>query len=261
MTDALVQQHGRLVGRTCLVTGGTRGIGAAVARVFASEGAAVVLIGRDDEAGQGVAAEISATGANARYLRCDVRHEREVRSVVEAAAGPSGRLDVLVNAAGSTTSAPVEVATLGDWEAVFASNVSSTFLVCKHAIPYLRASGRGSIVNLGSTYAFVGVPGSSAYAATKAAVVSLTRTLALELAGQIRVNALCPGATRTPLMDAWLAQQPDSDAALRVLTDGHPMGRVSTPEEQARAALFLASDDASFITGAALLVDGGYTAR
>jgi NAD(P)-dependent dehydrogenase (short-subunit alcohol dehydrogenase family) len=172
-----------------------------------------------------------------------------------------GRLDVLVNNAGITVSGTVEDTTLDDWRAVLDANITTMFLVTKYAIPALRRSSAGSIINLGSTYGVVGAAGSAAYAVSKAAAINLARTLALELAGDgIRVNALCPGATATPMNIEWLAAQPDPEQARRALVAKHPIGRMSSPEEQAGAALFLASDDASFVTGHALMADGGYTA-
>jgi NAD(P)-dependent dehydrogenase (short-subunit alcohol dehydrogenase family) len=151
---------------------------------------------------------------------------------------------------------------LADLEFVLSRNVTSMFLMSREAIPILRRSSSPSIINLGSTFAFVGASGSAAYALTKAAAVSFTKTLALELARDgIRVNALCPGATETRLYDEWLGAQADAAQAKADLFAKHPMGRIGKPEEMARAALYLASEEASFVTGHALLVDGGYTAQ
>jgi NAD(P)-dependent dehydrogenase (short-subunit alcohol dehydrogenase family) len=252
---------GRLAGRVALVTGGSQGIGAAVVRLFAAEGAAVTFTARGVAGGRALERGLRAQGLRVRFVRADVSREPQVRRLIAGLVAADGRLDIVVNAAGITASGPVEGFTLRDWRSIFDANVAGTFLVCKHAVPHLRASGYGSVVNLGSTYGFIGVPGSSAYAATKAAVISLTRSLALELAPDgVRVNALCPGATATPMNLTWLAAQPDPEGALRLLTAQHPIGRLATPEEQAQAALFLASDAASYVTGTTLLVDGGRTA-
>jgi NAD(P)-dependent dehydrogenase (short-subunit alcohol dehydrogenase family) len=258
---AAVAVPGRLAGRTALVTGGSQGIGEAVVRLFAAEGARVVFCARGAGAGMAVEDAVRAAGGEARFTACDVSREDQVQRLIAATVEAFGRLDIVVNAAGITASGRVEDFPLQTWEDIFRVNVTGTFLVCKHAVPHLRASGNGSIVNLGSTYGFIGVAGSAAYSATKATVISLTRSLALELAADgVRVNALCPGATLTPMNIEWLDAQPDRAAALRTLTEAHPIGRLSTPDEQARACLFLVSDDAAYVTGTTLLVDGGRTA-
>jgi NAD(P)-dependent dehydrogenase (short-subunit alcohol dehydrogenase family) len=253
---------GRLDGSVTLVTGGSQGIGEAIVRLFAAEGSHIVFCARRDEPGISVEASVREAGGDATFVRCDVTDEAEVERLIAATVASHGALDIVVNAAGITESGSIEDFKVEAWRRMFEGNVTSSFLVCKYAVPHLRASRRAAVINLGSTYGFIGVPGSGAYAATKAAVISLTRTLALELASDgVRVNALCPGAVRTPLHLEWLDAQPDPEEALAKLTAVHPIGRISTPEEQARAALFLASDDASFVTGHTLLVDGGRTTQ
>lgn len=253
---------GKLDERTALVTGGSRGIGEAVVQLFASEGANVVFCARSEEDARRVEMQTRTNGGEATFVQADVSNESDVARVVTATVSTYGALDILVTSAGVTASGPIEDVSVRSWRDVFDANVLGTFLVCKHAAPHLRASAHGSVIILGSTYGMIGVPGSSIYAASKAAVISLARSLALEWAGDgVRVNALCPGATETPLHRTWLEAQPDADAAIRELRALHPLGRISSAEEQARAALFLASDDASFVTGHTLLADGGFTAQ
>jgi NAD(P)-dependent dehydrogenase (short-subunit alcohol dehydrogenase family) len=251
----------RLAGKVALVTGGTLGIGAAIVQLFAREGAQVAFCARRRAAGLRLEAKLAAEGLNVSFWPADVAAEAEVRNVIVRTVKRYGRLDVVVNNAGVSASAPLEATSLKEWQRVVENNLTSMFLVCKHAIPYLRRSGAGSIINLGSTYGVVGAPGSAVYAVTKAAAINLSRTLAAELApDRIRVNALCPGATDTPLHRRWRASQPDPEDSWRVLVARHPMGRLATPEEIALGALYLASDESSFVTGHALMVDGGYTA-
>jgi NAD(P)-dependent dehydrogenase (short-subunit alcohol dehydrogenase family) len=251
----------RLAAKVALVTGGSRGIGEATVRLFAAEGASVVFCGRDQDAGEALERDLVQGGAPVAFVACDVTYERDVERLVEATVGRFGRLDIVMNNAGITATGTIETTSLETWRRLMDGNLASMFLVCKHTIPVLRASGGGSIINLGSTYGVVGAAGSGAYAVTKAAAINLSRTLALELAqDNIRVNALCPGATATPMNLEWAASTGDSEGALGALIARHPIGRLSTPDEQARAALFLASDDSSFMTGHAMLVDGGYTA-
>lgn len=259
--DAVGRGGGVLDGRVALVTGGTKGIGEAIVRRFAAEGARVAFCARHADEGEALEAALRADGLAVRFERADVGHEDEVRALVAGVIAAFGRLDIVVNAAGITAAGPLEATSLATWNAVIEANLTSQFLVCREVIPHLRAAGGGSIINLGSTYGTVGAAGSAAYAVTKAGAINLSKSLALELAPDgIRVNALCPGATATPMSLDWLAAQPDPEAANAALVGKHPLGRLATPDEQARAALFLASEAASFVTGHALLVDGGYTA-
>jgi NAD(P)-dependent dehydrogenase (short-subunit alcohol dehydrogenase family) len=251
----------RLAGKVALVTGGTRGIGEAVVRVFAAEGASVVFCGRSREPGVALQAELERDGHASLYVTADVSQEDDVRGLLATTLERFGRLDIVVNNAGTTASGPIEGFSLEAWHDVMEHNVTSMFLVAREAIPVLRASGGGSIINLGSTFGVVGSAGNAAYGVSKAAAISFSRHLALELAPDgIRVNALCPGAMATPMNREWAEAQADPEGEQRALAARHPIGRIGQPEEAARAALFLASGDSSFVTGTALMVDGGYTA-
>jgi NAD(P)-dependent dehydrogenase (short-subunit alcohol dehydrogenase family) len=185
-----------------------------------------------------------------------------VAAWVDGAAAEHGRIDGIVNNAGIAPADPLENVSVEVWREVIDCNVTSMFLVTRAAIKHLRAAGGGSIVNLGSTFGVVGAGGSSVYSLTKAAAISLSQSLALELApDRIRVNALCPGGTQTEFLEDWFVSTGDPDGTRDWLVGRLPIGRLGQPDEQAAAALFLMSDDASFVTGHALLVDGGYTAQ
>jgi len=251
----------RLEGKIALITGGNRGIGEAMVRLFSAEGAKVVLTGRRAETEEGVAAQLRALGRDVTFLRGDVREEASVAELIAAVLDRHGRLDVVVNNAGIAPASPVEAMDVALWDDLMAVNVRGMFLTSKHAIPALRET-KGCIINLGSTFGVVGAAGSAAYAVTKAAAINFSKSLALELAPDgIRVNAICPGGTDTEFLHEWFESTGDARGTEQWLIDHHPLGRLGTPAEQARAALFLASDEASFITGHALLVDGGYTAQ
>jgi 2-keto-3-deoxy-L-fuconate dehydrogenase len=238
----------RFAGRRALVTGAGSGIGEAVARGLHAEGAEVVLADAVGGRVEGVAAEL---GERAEPLALDVRDEAAVAAAVEG-------LDVLANIAGvgSTTNAPdtpVEV-----WDDVFAVNARGTFLCCKHAIPSMVERGGGAIVNMASVAGLVGLPNRAAYCASKGAVISLTRALAIDhVRDGIRVNAVCPGTVDSPWVRRLVEDVGESLDALRAR---QPMGRLGATDEIAQAVLYLASDAAAFVTGSALVIDGGLTA-
>ncbi len=257
MTHAPSPRAPRFQGKVALVTGGNRGIGLATARALAGEGARVVLMARNAELG--AAAAESLEGGS--FAAGDVRSAGDCVRAVEHAVQTHGRLDLLVNSAGVIyRNRTVEEHTEEEWDATFDTNVKGTFLMCRAALPHLRRV-RGCIVNLSSYVGLVGFPGSSAYAASKAAIINLTRTIALDHAAEgVRANCVCPGSVDTEMIhDAW-QQTGDPQAAARAWAEKHPLGRIATAGEVSSAILFLASDDASFVTGVALPVDGGITA-
>jgi NAD(P)-dependent dehydrogenase (short-subunit alcohol dehydrogenase family) len=248
---------GRLTGKTALVTGGGGAIGGAIARLFAAEGAAVLVLDERAEAAATVAAAIASAGGRAESMVGDVAEEATARIAVERAVAAFGGLHVLVNVAAAVTpDAAVESLALEDWNRAFAVNLGGAFLMSKHTVPRLRAAGGGAIVNIASQLGRIGVPRRAAYCSTKAAVIHFTTILAAEVARDgIRVNSISPGVIETPRTTRRFARPEDLRAARGPL---HMLGRVGQPDEVARAALFLASDDASFTTATDLLVDGGY---
>lgn len=252
----------KLEGRVALVAGASRGIGEAMVRRFAEEGAQVLFCARREELGRAIEDDLRGRGLDVTFRRADVTDETAVEGLMTAAGDLYGGLDVLVTCAGIAPTAPIEEMDLATWDEVMRINVTSMFLLTKHAIPLLRRSEHGSIITLGSTFGHVGAGGSAAYAVTKAAAINFAKSTALELAGDgIRVNSLCPGGTSTEFLQEWFESTDDPSGTEDWLVSAHPLGRLGTPDDQARAALFLASDDSAFITGHGLLVDGGYTAQ
>jgi NAD(P)-dependent dehydrogenase (short-subunit alcohol dehydrogenase family) len=246
----------RFENKVVLITGGTRGIGFATAQLFAREGAQVVIVGRDADKTTDAAREIPGRG-EAGDVSVAVDCERIVSRILSL----HGHLDVLVNCAGVIyRNRTVEGTSEEEWDATFDINVKGTFLMCKYALPALRET-RGCVVNMSSYVGLVGFAGTSAYAASKAAILNLTRSMALDHAREgIRVNAVCPGSVDTEMIHTAWQQFEDVEQARKLWAEKHPLGRIASPEEVAQAILFLASEDASFITGAALPVDGGITA-
>jgi NAD(P)-dependent dehydrogenase (short-subunit alcohol dehydrogenase family) len=251
----------RLRGKTAIITGAATGIGKASALLFAQEGANLMLADLDEPKGEQVAQDIRSSGGRAVFVRTDVSISADVHSLVRRAAALEGKIDVLFNNAainyfGKVTDTPEEV-----WDRVMNVNVRSVFLGCKYTIPVMLEHGRGSIINTASAAGLVGLKDLAAYTASKGAVMQLTKNLALDYAaGGIRVNALCPGVTATEMTLKVIADSPDPAAARRRFDTGRPMGRMGEPAEIAQAALFLASDESSFVTGTFLLADGGYCA-
>jgi NAD(P)-dependent dehydrogenase (short-subunit alcohol dehydrogenase family) len=251
---------GRLDGKVALITGGSSGMGMVASKLFAEEGAKVVLTDVADEAGEGVAKEIDATGGDAAYVHADVSSEDDARAMVATAVERFGGLHVLYNNAGVMLpdDGSVHSTDASIWDTTLAINVKGVVHGCKYGIPAMIDSGGGSIVNVASFVAWMGAATSqTAYTASKGAVLAMTREIAVEYARKgIRCNALCPGPIDTPLLAELLA-----DPARRQRRFVHiPMGRLGQADELAKAALFLASDDSSFMTGASLIVDGGITA-
>jgi NAD(P)-dependent dehydrogenase (short-subunit alcohol dehydrogenase family) len=246
----------RFENKVVLITGGTRGIGFATAGLFAKEGARVVIVGRDKGQTTEAARQVLGRGEAGDVSRA-ADCERTVSRTLELHA----RLDVLVNCAGVIfRNRTVEGTSEEEWDMTFDVNVKGTFLMCKYALPALRET-KGCIVNVSSYVGLVGFAGTSAYAASKAAILNLTRSMALDHAREgIRVNAVCPGSVDTEMIHTAWQQFGDVERARMLWAEKHPLGRIATPEEVGRAILFLSSKDASFITGAALPVDGGITA-
>jgi len=246
-----------LKNKTVLVTGGTSGIGAAIARAFASAGASVALSGRDLARGEAVAAETGGV-----FLAADVSKQDSCGALIEDVVRRFGRLDVLVNNAGIFHRGDAVETSDDHWRQTMTVNVDAPFWLSRAAIPVMRRQGGGAIVNIASDWALVGGRRAVAYCTSKGALLQMTRAMALDHAKEgIRINAVCPGDTDTPMLEAELAaNDPARQAALAEHGAGIPMGRIGLPEEVAKAVLFLASAHASFTTGAALLVDGGHTA-
>lgn len=251
----------RLAGKVALITGGGTGIGRACARMFAREGARLAVAGRRRAPLEAAVAEIATAGGEALAVECDVSDRGQVERAIWTLVERFGALHCVVNNAGVLLVATVEETSDEDWTRVMAVNLTGTFLVSRAALPELRRAGGGTIVNVASVLGLVGMKQRAAYIASKTGVVGLTRAMALDHAAEgIRVNCICPAIVETELVRDLYKKQADPAAAMRARTATLPLGRLGKPEDVANMAVFLASEESSWLTGAALPLDGGLTA-
>lgn len=253
---------GRFAGKVVVVTGGAQGIGRAIAEKFHSAGASIYIVDRNAQAGrEAVSSMIGSTGVPAALIQADLSDEGAIRRIAKELGSLSQHVDVLVNNAGIEIEQAIENLTIEAWERTQAVNLRAPMLLSQALLPYFPASG-GAIINISSIHATHAFPNSISYACSKAALLALTRNLALELAGrQIRVNAICPGYIDTQLWDDYLKGVDNPEQLAETTRALHPLGRRGLPEDIAGAALFLADSDSSFMTGGHLVIDGGLTLR
>jgi NAD(P)-dependent dehydrogenase (short-subunit alcohol dehydrogenase family) len=251
----------KLAGQTAWIGGGASGIGAAVAELFAEEGARVAVVDVQAALGEKLVRRIGRGGGQAIFTPCDVAKEAEVQASIEQAVEQFGGLQIVVNCAGVVHVAKLERYGADEWDQLMGVNVKSIFLAVKHALPALRKNQHSYVVNIGSISSFVGQASTPAYTASKGAVLQLSRSIALDYAADgLRSNCICPGITDTPMLRFHLSKSPDPDAALAARLRRVPLGVAMQPRDIAKAALYLACEDSSGITGTSLVVDGGYTA-
>ena len=251
----------RLQNKTALITGGGTGIGRACAEIFALAGAGVIIAGRRLEPLEEVAAAITASGGRCLAQRCDVSGSRDVEQLLAQTLDVFGSLQVVVNNAGLWLKGSAEETSEADWDRIISVNLTGVFLVSRAAIPHLRRAGGGSIINVGSILGLVGMKRRVAYAASKGGVTLLSKAMALDLGpDNIRVNCICPGIVETDLVRELLRQSVDPEAERRSRIEQLALGRMGKPTDVARLALYVASDESSWMTGAAIPLDAGFTA-
>jgi NAD(P)-dependent dehydrogenase (short-subunit alcohol dehydrogenase family) len=251
----------KLSGRVAIVTGAASGIGRASSLAFAREGAQVIAADLDEQGGKETVARILGQGYEAFFIRTDVTSEMEAKRMVEETIHRWGRIDILFNNAGIVLVKSLEETTEAEWDRVMSVNVKGAFLVTRHVVPHMRRNGGGAILNTGSIASFTGQAGTPVYTASKGAIALLTKSLALDFGRErIRVNCLCPGITDTPMLREHLGHGAEGEARIRARLSRVPLGEILKPEDVARAALYLVSDDSLGITGVLHVVDGGLLA-
>ncbi len=252
----------RLKNKTAVITGGTSGFGLAIAELYIREGSAVVIAGRNREKGADAIKRMrEITGMDARFIRCDVTKEDEVKHLAEALTASDGKIDILVNSAGILIRKDFEETTEQEWDEVMATNLKGPFFCCKHIIPHMVKEKKGAVINLSSHVSLIGKGDVPVYSASKGGVTSLTRSLAMRYARHnVRVNCICPGTIPTPLNKEVFQKAPDPERKLREVIATYPLGRLGTTMDVAYAAVYLGSDESNWVTGIALPLEGGYTA-
>jgi len=247
--------------KVAIVTGAAKGIGWGIAKVFAQEGAKVAVVDWDEDNGKKTAQSFRDDGGQAIYIKCDVSNEDEVKAMIQKVLDEYGRIDILVNNAGIGVYKTILDATSADWDRCLGVNLKGVFLCSKYAIPHMQALGKGAIVNISSVHSWATVNGVAPYAASKGGISALTRNMAIDYGPTIRVNAIAPGWILTPLIQSIFDGYPDPADQRQQVERRQVMKRIGIPEDIGHAASFLTSDEASFITGAHLFVDGGLTAQ
>lgn len=251
----------RLKDKVAIITGAAMGIGKGIAQVFSREGARVVIVDVNKEAGENAADEIKRSGGVAIFVQADVADEEQVRAMVEAAVERYGTVNVLVNNAGIGVYKSVLDTSSQEWDRCLNVNLKGVFLCSKYIIPHMQRAGGGAIINIASVHAAATVAATAPYAASKGGVLALTRNMAIDYAkDHIRVNAICPGWVYTPLIEGIFRASGDPEGMKKRITERQLLGRLGTPEDIGYAALYLACEESSFVTGTALFVDGGLTA-
>jgi NAD(P)-dependent dehydrogenase (short-subunit alcohol dehydrogenase family) len=249
----------RLLGKRAIVTGGASGIGGAIVKCFIDEGASVVIADIDDKSAEELSKKL---GEKSYYFKIDISDSDQMQKLISFSEEKLGGLDVMVNNAGIGGAGTVEETGEAEWDKLLNINLKGTFLGMKYAVPALRKSGGGSIINISSIAALVGLPERAAYSAAKGGIVSLTKAAAIDYVSEnIRINCIAPGTTDTPWIKRITDSRPDPIAAKKAMLERQPHGRLVTPEEIASMAAYLASDEAASIIGAVMIVDGGMTAR
>ncbi len=249
----------RLKNKVAIVTGSSKGIGEGIARIFHQEGAMIVIVDRDVDAGLKMARELGSEEGRSIFVKTDVRKSREIQEMIHKTVATFGKINIVVNNVGYHISKNVVETSEEEWEFIQETNLRSTFLCSKYTIPHLKKT-KGNIINISSMVGQVGQPNAGAYSSTKGGQIAMTKNMAIDFAPDgVRVNVICPGWIQTPLVEDWFNQQEDPAASRKYIYGQHPLGRIGTIAECGHLAAFLASDDAGFITGSVFDIDGGVT--